>query len=207
MNALLLLVPLLAVTNGPSGYKHVGGADGVEVYRQMSSQVIDLVAEGDIDAPPSAVRAVVLDYVNAAALSPRVVESRILAVAPRELVVYQRLKLPVIADRDFTLRAKWGSRQDRLWTRFVIDNQPGPEARGGVVRLSTMTGGWDLTPIRDGQATHAVYHLQIDLAGSIPRWMVSGGAAKDLPRLFQGVRSESRKRASQMNLASCRDEC
>src|SRR6266545_7271474 len=96
MNPLVLLIPLLTVTNILDGYTHVGAADGVEVYRQTKSEVIDLVAEGDIDAPPSVVRAVVLDYVNASALSPRVAESRILAAAANELTVYQRLKLPVI---------------------------------------------------------------------------------------------------------------
>lgn len=198
MSSILPVVAALAITGGQSGYTRVGGTAGVDVYRRMSSDVIDLVAEGDIDAPPSVVHAVVLDYVNAAALSPRVVESRIVARAPRELVVYQRLALPVVSSRDFTLRARWGSRQDRLWTRFVIDNQPGPRPRAGVVRLSTMIGGWDLTPLRNGHATHAIYRLQIDLAGSIPRWMVSGGAAKELPQLFQRVRTSAGRRA-QMN--------
>jgi len=36
--------------------------------------------------------------------------------------------------------------------------------------------------------------VQIDLAGSIPKWMVSGGAAKSLPRLFDGVRKQASMR-------------
>ena len=196
MRELLLLIPLLWAHGGIHGFTHIGSAHAVEVYRLLPSPVIDLIAEGDIDAPPAVVRAVVLDYPNAGKLSEHVAESRVLAAAARELVVYQRLELPVIAARDFTLRAVWGERGGTLWTRFTVDNLRGPAARAGTVRLGTLTGGWDLQPIADGRATHAVYHVQIDLAGSIPRWMVSGGAAKDLPKLFEGVRRQAHRAAA-----------
>src|SRR5690349_481645 len=62
MFRLLVLLPLMV---GPPGYKHVGGRNGVEVFRQMSSPAIDLYAEGDIEAPPWAVRAALLDYDHA----------------------------------------------------------------------------------------------------------------------------------------------
>ena len=78
---------------------------------------------------------------------------------------------------------------------FAIDNTRGPAARHGVVRLSTLQGGWELQPIRGGAATHARYRVQIDLAGSVPKWMVSGGAAKNLPKLFEGVRKQAQGRA------------
>lgn len=195
MFELLMIFPFLLTSVSPN-YKHVGGAHEVEVYRQLQSEAIDLVAEGDIDAPPEVVRAVVLDYPNANAVSDHVTESRVLSSNARELMVYQRLKLPVIADRDFTLHVVWGSRAGQLWTRFTVDNTRGPAERDGIVRVSLLTGGWDLTPIRDGRATHAVYRVQIDLAGSIPRWMVSGGAAKDLPKMFEAIRHVARSRSA-----------
>lgn len=192
---LLSLLPLLVAAHAPPGYKHVGGDKGVQVYRQEKSPAIDLYAEGDIAAPPSLVRQVLLDYPNAHALSDHVSESRILQIAPREMLVYQRLKLPIVSDRDFGLKATWGQNGDALWTRFTVDNSKSPKPKGGVVRVSVMQGGWDLQPINDGTATHAVYHVQIDMAGSIPKWMVSGGAAKDIPKLFEGVRKQSRMRS------------
>jgi hypothetical protein len=189
---LVLTLPLLAGT--PGNFKHVGGKNGVEVYRQMNSPVIDLLAEGDIEAPPSVVRDVVLDYANASKVTDNVGESRVLQKSDREIIVYQRLKLPIISDRDFTLRATWGARGPLLMTRFAVDNSRGPRENGGVVRLSTLQGGWELEPIRGGTATHARYRVQIDLAGSVPKWMVSGGAAKNLPKLFDGVRRQAKER-------------
>ena len=195
MRPLMLIVSMLVSQAGPR-YQHVGGNHAVEVFRQMESPTIDLVAEGDIDAPPALIRSILLDYPNAHALSDHVTESRVLTTGAHEIMVYQRLKLPVVSDRDFTLRALWGTRGANLWTRFTIDNSHGPAARDGIVRLTNMTGGWDLQPIRGGAATHAVYRVQMDMAGSIPKWMVSGGAAKDLPKLFDGIRREVVRRSA-----------
>jgi hypothetical protein len=202
----LALLPLL-VANGTPNYKHVGGKHGVEVFRQEKSPTIDLMAEGDIDAPPSRVRAVLLDYGNAKALTDHLAESKVLATKPHEMTVYQRLKLPIVSDRDYTMRAEWGQHGEALWTRFAVDNSRGPGPRHGAVRVSTLTGGWELTPIRDGQATHAVYRVRIDLAGSIPQWMVSGGAAKDLPKLFEGVRKQVRRQTNVASTPQCGSNC
>ena len=189
---LALGVALLAV--GQGSFKHVGGRNGVEVYRLTYSSVIDLLAEGEIDAPPAVVRDVVLDFPNAPRVTDNVAESRVLQKADRDIFVYQRLKLPIISDRDFTLHATWKTRGPVILTQFAVDNGHGPQARDGIVRLSMLQGGWELTPIRDGMATHARYRVQIDLAGDVPKWMVSGGAAKNLPKLFEGVRKLARER-------------
>ncbi len=202
----LVLVPLL-VASGTPGYKHVGGKHGVEVFRQEKSPTIDLLAEGDIEAPPARVRSVLLDYAHAQALTDHLAESKVLQTKPRELVVYQRLKLPIVSDRDYTMRADWGQHGGTLWTHFVVDNSRGPGPRPGAVRVSTLTGGWELTPIRDGQATHAVYRVRIDMAGSIPQWMVSGGAAKDLPKLFEGVRKQVRQQTNVASVPECGGHC
>jgi Polyketide cyclase / dehydrase and lipid transport len=202
----LALLPLLVATGTP-GYKHVGGKHGVEVFRQEKSPTIDLLAEGDIEAPPARVRAVLLDYGNARVLTDHLAESRVLATKPHEFTVYQRLKLPIVSDRDYTMRAQWGERGNTLWTRFAVDNSRGPAPRKGAVRVSTLTGGWDLMPTRGGTATHAVYRVRIDMAGSIPQWMVSGGAAKDLPKLFEGIRKQVRQPTNFADAPHCGGNC
>ncbi|MCA1663715.1 MAG: hypothetical protein LC659_05525, partial [Myxococcales bacterium] len=98
---LALALPLFV---NPASYKHVGGRNGVEVYRNPSASVIDLFAEGDIEAPPAVIRDVLFDYDHASKVTDNVAESRVLERRGHEAVVYQRLKLPVISDRDFTVR-------------------------------------------------------------------------------------------------------
>lgn len=189
LRLLVLALPLLAAD--VRGFKHVGGKDGVEVFRNMASRVIDLYSEGDIAAPPSVVRDVLLDYDNASKVTDHVAESRVIDKNDHEIIVYQRLKLPVITDRDVTLRATWGQRGQALTMQYAVDNSRGPAPRDGIVRLSTLQGTWLLEPTSGGAATHARYHVQIDLAGSVPKWMVSGGAAKNIPKLFVGMRKQA----------------
>ena len=189
LRLLALALPLLAAN--PHNFKHVGGKHGVEVFRNEKSPVIDLYAEGDIEAPPSVVRDVLVDYAHASKVTDNVAESRVLDKNDHEAVVYQRLKLPVISDRDFTLHARWGQRGSTLTLQYAVDNARGPQPRDGIVRLSTLQGSWLLEPIRGGAATHARYRVQIDLAGSVPKWMVSGGAAKNIPKLFDGLRKQA----------------
>ena len=195
----VLALPLL--WGSPPGFKHLGGKNGVEVYRLTSSPVIDLFAEGDIEAPPAVVRDVLLDYDNAAKVTDNIGESRVLHRTDRDATVYQRLKLPVVSDRDFTIHATWGQRGQALTVQYHVDNSLGPAPRGGVVRVSLQQGAWALEPIRDGMATHARYHVQIDMAGSIPKWMVSGGSAKSLPKLFDGVRRQAASRMMGASMA------
>jgi hypothetical protein len=73
--------------------------------------------------------------------------------------------------------------------RFRIDPSHGPVPSGKVVRMPLLDGGWDLEAIRVGNATRATYHVRIDFGGSVPRWMVSGGAAKDIPGVYLGMRT------------------
>jgi hypothetical protein len=184
-----LLITLFAVTTGliEPTYVQIGGHDGVEVYLKKDTALIELAATGKFDAPPAEVQAALLDYPAHARVNSHVGESTVVVRYPGEQLVYQRLKLPVISDRDFTLRVNW-TEGDARGLRFRIDPSVGPMPKKNLVRMSVLNGRWDLVPINDGSGTLAVYHVQIDFAGSVPRWMVRGGAAKDLPSVYIGMR-------------------
>jgi hypothetical protein len=171
---------------GP-GFAPIGGHEGVEVYQKKDAALIELAAVGEFDAPPAEVQAALLDYGAATRVTSRLAESKVLSRQRGDLTVYQYLKLPVIKDRDFTLHVVWNE-SDPRGLQFSIDNARGPGGTSRAVRMTTLNGRWDLEPIREGTATRATYHVQLDFAGSVPRWMVRGGAAKDLPNLYQGLR-------------------
>jgi hypothetical protein len=192
MRALLLLVLAAFVPTPPAGFELVGKNAEVVVYRRQVAHGVELYAEGEIAAPPSRVQAVLLDYANHRRFVKDLAETRILRREDKALWVYQRLDLPVIADRDFTLRVTWGGEEGVLWTRFSCDNEQGPPPQKGVVRVSVHDGRWQLAPTAGGQATHARYQVHLDLAGSLPGWMARSGAAKEVPALFEGLRREVR---------------
>jgi hypothetical protein len=192
-----LLVSLFAVGGAliEPTFVSIGGHDGVQVYLRKDSALIELAATGQFDAPPAEVQAALLDYGAHAHVNKHLAESRVLERRPGEQLVYQHLKLPIINDRDFTLRVTWKEGSPR-GLRFAIDGRKGPPPKGKLVRMSILDGRWDLLPIGDGNTTLAVYHVRVDFAGSVPRWMVRGGAAKDLPNVFIGMRQLIKERRS-----------
>jgi hypothetical protein len=185
MNASILAIMNLATTLAGAGYVPIGGHDGVAVYQRPNAALIDLAAVAEFDAPPAEVQAALLDYDHASRISTHIAESRTLSRSGGDMLVYQHLKLPVISDRDYTLRVSWTDGV-RPSVRFRIDTAAGPAPMPNRVRMTILNGRWELEALAAGR-TRAVYHVQLDFAGEVPRWMVRGGAAKDLPNMFLGV--------------------
>jgi hypothetical protein len=171
-------------------YSQIAHDRGVTVYRREHAKEIDVAAEGDIAAPPEVVERILLDYTHHPKWVSHLAESRVLEMNGASLVVYQRLDLPMIDDRDFTLRVTWGRDGQALWTSFATANERGPAPRDHVVRVLLHEGNWRLEPIDGGRATHARYHFRLDLAGSLPGWLGRSRAGKDIPALFDGIRRQ-----------------
>ena len=196
MTSMLTMMTLtLALASGQQ-FVSIGVKQGVEVFERKDSPAIELAAEGEIDASPEEVQAVLLDYPAAPQLIHRLAESRVLSRGAREVLVYQRLKLPVVSDRDYVVRTTWGTVGAARTIRYSLVSAP---TSPGVTRMALLEGSWDLQPSRGGRATRARYQFRIDFGGSVPRWMVRGGAAKDLPSLYAGIlRMATMRRASAM---------
>jgi hypothetical protein len=186
MGSALASMLVFALGLAEPGYVPVGGHDGVSVYMRKDSGTIELAAVGELAATPAEVQAVLLSYEEHPRIIKALAESTVLARAPGALVVYQHLKLPVVSDRDYTLRVTWTPGVPS-GTAFRVVGDEGPRPMKKRVRMTVLEGRWDLTAIADN-ATRAVYHVKIDFGGSVPRGMVRGGAAKDLPNVFIGYR-------------------
>ena len=190
-----LLASLLVLLGAaPPGFEPVAERAGVAVFRHPGGPGVALYAEGEIAASPERVLAVLLDYERHGCFVHHLAESRLLRREPGVLWVYQRLDLPLLADRDFTLKVTWRTDGGAAWLRFVTDNDQGPPPRKGVVRVRQHEGGWRLEPmVRGGaQTTRARYQARLDLAGSLPGWLARAQAAKEIPALFEGLRREVR---------------
>jgi len=173
------------------GYQRVAEQDGMAAYQQIEGGVIRVAAEGVVLASPEAVRLSLLDYGRQIGRVGRLAEARVLERGEDSLLVYQRLDLPLIDDRDYTLLVRWGETDGVLWVAHEAIHGGGPRPRGGAVRVVEHSGGWELHPIRGGEATLARFRNTIDLSGSLPTWLARSGAARELPSLFQGIRSLS----------------
>jgi len=166
-----------------AGFEKIEHANGVTVYRYRQSQVLHFAAEARFAVPPRQVQQALLDYERQAGHIGRLTESRILKRRTGALEVYQRLNLPVIDDRDYTLKVRWGRLGEILWVTFHASRH-GPAPRKGVVRVTRHTGSWQLRPIHGGRATFARYQMLMDLSGWVPMWMARRSAGKEVLQVF-----------------------
>jgi hypothetical protein len=170
-----------------AGYEQIAQRRGVTVYKHRDSDIIKLGADGRIDAPPDEVLQTLLDYERQVGVIDRLTESKVVARRDGRLRVYQRLNLPVIDDRDFTLDVRWGRSGDLRWITYRAVRSGSPE-RDGVVRVTHHQGSWQLEPLDGGRATSVRFMVAIDLGGWLPKWMARAGSGKELPELFASVR-------------------
>jgi hypothetical protein len=159
---------------------------GVTVYQHRASEIIHGGAEGRIPAPPDQVLAALLDYKGQAGKIAHLSESRVLSKEGGSMLVYQRLNLPVIDDRDFTLQVKSGKDGNSLWVSFWAVSGKANE-KEDVVRVSHHRGGWELMPVDGGKATLVRFETSLDIAGSVPQFLARSGAGKELPDLFRAM--------------------
>jgi hypothetical protein len=191
----VMAVMQLASTLAGEGFQPLEKRSDVTVYRRPSARGITLGAEGRVAAPVAAVRAALMDYEAHPRWVANVAESRVLERGPDWIDVYQRLKLPVVHDRDFTVHVSWGGSESDPWLRFSTANDRGPPPVNGLVRVNINQGSWRLRSLDNGAATWAVYELAFDPAGSIPPWMGRGRAAAEVFNLFEHLGHEARRRA------------
>lgn len=166
------------------GFEAIATSRNVQVYQKQHTEAIQFAAVGTFEAPPAKVRQVLLDYDAQLGHVGRLSEVKVLERGPSSAVVYQRLNLPIVADRDYVLDVNWGARGDQLWILHKAIAGRGPAPRDGVVRVTDHVGRWLLKPAQGGAATVACFETRIDMSGSIPRFMVRSGTAKELPDVF-----------------------
>ncbi|MEO1273358.1 MAG: START domain-containing protein, partial [Myxococcota bacterium] len=109
-----------------------------------------------------------------------VIERKALSEQREIALIYQRLDLPTISDRDFIVKADTRRRKSSAGNFWTIDFKPNndrraPNPQDDVVRVTVVSGKWLLTPIQGGKATHLTAIRHMELGGSIPAFMVNSG--------------------------------
>lgn len=159
----------------------------VRVFKDRNASIVRVVAEGKLPGTPEQVRDTLLDYERQVGVIERLRESRVIERGSESLYVYQRLALPIISDRDFTLKVTWGKKGESEWIRYEATSEIGPGKTPGVVRITQHTGTWHLSPAPDGHGTLARFHVTIDMAGMLPKSLAKAGAGRDLPALYDSI--------------------
>lgn len=204
--ALLLFFPALAVVAqdlgdssvAATGWKEEAKSPDLIIYSRTreGSPLKEFKSVGMIDAPPRTVFAVLDDTEAYPDFMPYTVECRVLQRAKNSTVAYQRLELPLLSDRDYTLRSRHSEKPSPHGSTFRIRwqaaNELGPEEKSGVERVKICDGGWLIEPGPDG-ATRATYFIYTDSGGAIPAFIANRGSRIAIGKLFSAVRKEVRE--------------
>ncbi len=198
--ALLLAAPARAgegwttVTDGPIVEKtrSVPGTDVREVW-----------AEGEIDAPVIEVQAALMDTEGYARFMKYITESRWVGEPQPDgsRLAYTLLELPVVSPRDYVISVRVDEMLEpggigRFSNRWYAVPDKAPR-RTGVVRVRVNSGGWTVTPRDEGRKAWGVYRFQVDPGGYLPAFVADLGNRKGVTGTFRCVEWEARKRAAE----------
>lgn len=187
------------------GFEHIATKNGVKVYKHIKSPIIRLGADGVLQGPIDEVFKTLLDYEGQVGAIDRLSKSQVLLRTKRAMIVYQRLNLPVISDRDFTLRVWWGRTGKVRWIRYRAQ----PDGLGGLdgaVHVKVHSGSWQLEALPGGK-TRARFEVLIDMGGWLPRWLAKSGSGKEVPKLFSSIDKLLAKAARRRVLACTTSKC
>lgn len=171
----------------------VGSDVAIHSRPRAGSGVKEFRAVGVINAPPAAVFAVLDDSESYPSFMPYTSESRVLKREKDTVLAYQRLELPIVSDRDYTLRSKhqrWNGPDGPIyWIRWEPANDLGPAEKPGVQRVNVCEGGWLLEPTESG-GTRAIYTIYTDSGGAIPPMLANNGSRVAIRKVFDAIRKQ-----------------
>jgi hypothetical protein len=124
---------------------------------------------------------------------PYTAESRVLKREKDSVLAYQRLKFPLLSDRDYTVRsqyANWPGPDGQIYRmRWEAANDLGPAARPGVLRVNVCEGAWLLEP-QETASTRATYTIFTDSGGALPAFVANSASRVGIGKLFAAVRKQ-----------------
>jgi len=181
--------------NKDSDWKLSAREKDVAIYSRLrpGSPLKEFKAIGAIDAPNSAVCAVIDDFQNYPKFMPYTTECQVIRRDGDSIVGYQRLSPKICADRDYTLRVwkkSWPTADGLVFmSHWSPANELGPPEKKGVVRVKTCEGKWLLEPDSNTR-TRATYFIYTDTGGFIPSFLANRVSLTGITKLFAAIRKQ-----------------
>jgi hypothetical protein len=176
-------------------WKEEAHSAGLIIYSRTrdGSSLKEFKSVGMIAAPSSSVYAVLSDVEAYPTFMPYTLECRVLTRTGDCTIAYQRLELPMVSDRDYTLRSEHRKTPGPNGATYRIQWEPandlGPAEKPGVQRVKVCEGGWLIEPDGEG-TTRATYFIYTDSGGAIPAMIANRGSRVAIGKVFAAIRKE-----------------
>jgi hypothetical protein len=174
-------------------WKDEANRDGLIIYSRTreGSALKEFKTVGVIEASPGAVFAVLNDVEAYPGFMPYTSECSVLKRTGDCTIAYQRLALPMVSDRDYTLRSEHSKTPGPNGPIYRIQWEPandlGPPEKPDVQRVKICEGGWLIEPNGAG-ATSATYLIYTDSGGAIPAVIANSGSRIAIRKMFAAIR-------------------
>jgi len=216
---LLAVFVLAAVTTAwadqytDQGWNFKKDKDGIKIYNRekLDSDIRELLAITEIDAPSWRLFAVVGKYDDFKEFMPYTVVSKCLKrerISEKKTINYffTALDLPLVSNRYYTLRltdemdadgrpgvarSAWTmSREQGLDPSYDDPQVSGlfPDNFSDPVKTSINDGYWLFEPVGDGSSTRVSYYVYTDPGGKIPSFVANQANSIAVPKLMDAVR-------------------
>ncbi len=164
---------------------------GVWVRNKPGSDVREVRAIGEIDAPPEKVYEVITDFEHYAEFMPYLEDAKVIRRTDDEVITWAIMNAPMVSRRDWVVAVKLDPK-GMAGTTWTLSNE-GPPPSDRAVRLKVNEGSWKLEVLDGGRRTRATYYLYTDPGGSIPTFIANKANSMALPDLFEAIRKRSAK--------------
>ena len=174
----VLVVTLLSAA--PAEFKKVEEVDGVliEARPVEGARVVELRLTTTTTKSPGSLCDAAFGDGTFDPQEPDLKSRKVLSESEDERVTYDQISPPVVANRDYAVRARRIREGDaRCRMTFAAANELAPAMPAGWVRITRLWGEWSFERQPDGK-TRVTYVVFSDPAGAVPAFMVEGSRRK-----------------------------
>jgi ribosome-associated toxin RatA of RatAB toxin-antitoxin module len=170
--ALLALASVAPAADGQ--WQQLDQCDGITIERRSTwdSSIRELRLTASSPVPPAAMMATIWRHDEYVQFLPYLKRLDVLRDEGDAKLIYEQIHVPVVKDRDVTLRVTRTSSPDTgtYEVSSVAVPDEGPSESRDYVRVRTSLARWRLAPAVGGGTT-VTYTLRTDAGGRLPSWI------------------------------------
>jgi ribosome-associated toxin RatA of RatAB toxin-antitoxin module len=187
---LLGSVLLVSMAWAGNGWETVSDAEGilVERRREPGTTFYEVRASTHSPFPPSVIFATLWKHQEYVEFVPYLKKLEILTQSAQEKVIYEQISMPLVSDRDYTVKitAEHSATNGVIQLHFVAVPDEGPPEHPNYVRVKHIQGGWTLEPTSDG-GSDVTYVVASQPGGTIPAWIINAVQKEATPNLLKAM--------------------
>jgi ribosome-associated toxin RatA of RatAB toxin-antitoxin module len=182
---------------GDAGWERIADRDGIVVERRLNEPppMREIRALAHSPLPPAAIMATLWKHEEYTQFIPYLRRLDVLQDDGDSKLIYEQIKVPVVKDRDVTVRVTrtFFPETGTYELNSIAVPDQGPAESRNFVRVRTSVGHWQLTPAADG-GTAVLYSNRTDAGGLVPEWIANAAQTTATTQFMRAILDRARAR-------------